>query len=420
MVISGLLPATRTERILAGGALADSIGTGLYTTAGIVFFTRMVGLDAAQVGIGMAIAGLAGFVAAVPLGHLADRWGARDVAMGLALVQAVLMAAFAMVQSFPGFLLVVTLFCAAERGTWTARSAMVAKLLPDQSRVRVQAYMRSVFNVGVSVGALIAGVALHSDSRAVFTAVLLGNAVSFAIYAAFAGRLPRVLPVHGVKGAERMSLPVLRDWPFLSLGLLNGFLSIHAMVLLIGLPLWLSEHTSVPRAMLSGLFLLNTVMAVLLQVRASRGADTVRGASRALALSAGATGLACVLFAPASLVPTWIAIGLLVAGTVALTVGELLQSAGGWGVSFGLTQGGAHGSYQGAFSLGDALKDTLGPILVVSLAISFGLAGWLMLCGLFVIAGLLVEPATRWAQRQDREVPAARPVSADAVPVAVG
>jgi MFS family permease len=418
VAVCKLLPTTRAERILAGGALVDSLGTGLYTTAGVVFFTRVVGLSAAQVGIGMAIAGVAGLLAAVPLGHLADRWGARDVAIALALAQAMLMAAFAAVQSFPGFLVVVTLFCAAERGTWTARSAMVAGLLPGRSRVRAQAYMRSVFNLGVSIGALLAGVALHSDSRASYTALILGNAASFAVYAAFAGLLPRVPPVREVAGAKTKSLPVLRDWPYISLGLLNGFLSIHATVLLIGLPLWLIGHTAVPRVVLSWLFLLNTGMAVLLQVRASKGAGTVRGASRALAASAAATGAACLLFAPAPLISAWPAAGLLILGTIALTVGELLQSAGSWGLSFGLTQGDAHGSYQGAFSLGDSLKDTLGPIVVVSLAISLGPAGWMALCGLFVAAGLLVAPMTRRAQRRDRVVSSpqvARPAAAAAV-----
>ncbi|MGP4014365.1 MFS transporter [Saccharopolyspora sp. 5N708] len=398
MVVSKLLPQTRTERVLAVATLADSIGTGLYTTAGMLFFTHVVGLSAVEVGLGMALAGIAGFLAPIPLGHLADRLGARDVAMALAGVQAILMAGFALVQSFSGFLVVVALFCAAERGTWTARSAMVAGLLPGSSRVRAQAYMRSVFNAGVSVGALLTGAALVSDSAGLYVALMLGNAASFALYAVIVGLLPRVPPIPRVGSATARTLPVLRDLPYLSVGLLNGILSIHHSVLLIGLPLWLSEHTEVPRVVLSWLFLLNTAMAVLFQVRASRGSDTVRGAARALGTSAIATGGACLLFAPAAHVSALLAACLLAAGTVALTLGELLQSAGCWGLSFGLTKGGAHGSYQGGFSLGDALRDTLGPILVVSLAISHGVVGWLILGGMFVVAGALVAPAARWAQ----------------------
>jgi hypothetical protein len=312
-------------------------------------------------------------------------------------VQTILMAGFALVQSFSGFLVIVTMFCAAERGAWTVRSAMVAGLLPDSSRVRAQAYMRSVFNAGVSVGALLTGAALVSDSAGLYMALMLGNAASFALYAVVVGLLPRVPPIPRVTSTTKRALPVLRDLPYLSLGLLNGVLSIHHCVLLIGLPLWLSEHTQVPRVVLSWLFLLNTAMAVLLQVRASRGSDTVRGAARALGTSAIATGAACLLFAPAAHVPALVATCLLVSGTVALTLGELLQSAGCWGLSFGLTKGGAHGSYQGGFSMGDALRDAVGPILVVSLAISNGVVGWLVLCGMFVIAGALVSPATRWA-----------------------
>jgi hypothetical protein len=276
--------------------------------------------------------------------------------------------------------------------------------------------MRSVFNLGVAAGALLAGAALQADSKGLYLTVILGNAASFAIYAVFASRLPRVAGLAGgTKRSLKEALPVLRDWPYLSLGLLNGFLSIHATVLLIGLPLWLSEHTSAPRVMISWLFLLNTVMAVLLQVRASRGSTTVRGAARALALSAAATAAACLLFAPAATLPTWAAVGLLVAGTVVLTVGELLQSAGSWGLSFGLTRGEAHGSHQGAFSLGDSLKDVLGPMLVISVAIALGTVGWLTLAALFAVGGMLVAPATRWAESHGSRQQDATPTPALAV-----
>ena len=42
-----------------------------------MFFTQIVGLSAAQVGLGLTIAGVVAFFFAVPLGRLADRIGPK-------------------------------------------------------------------------------------------------------------------------------------------------------------------------------------------------------------------------------------------------------------------------------------------------------------------------------------------------------
>jgi len=51
-------------------------------------------------------------------------------------------------------------------------------------------------------------------------------------------------------------------------------------------PLWLVERTDAPHTVLAWLFGTNTVMAVLLQVRAARGSETVAGSVRAVRRSA--------------------------------------------------------------------------------------------------------------------------------------
>jgi hypothetical protein len=41
----------------------------------------------------------------------------------------------------------------------------------------------------------------------------------------------------------------------------------------------------------------------------------------------------------------------------------------------------------------------LGPLLVTTVVLSWGTAGWLLLGGLFLAAGLAMGPAVRWADR---------------------
>jgi MFS-type transporter involved in bile tolerance (Atg22 family) len=78
---------------------------------------------------------------------------------------------------------------------------------------------------------------------------------------------------------------------------------------------------------------------------------------------------------------------LLVAATVLLTAGELLSSAGSWGLSYGLAVPERQGEYLGAFGLISQAAQVAGPALAALVVGAGGLA-WLAVGALFVVAGL--------------------------------
>jgi hypothetical protein len=125
---------------------------------------------------------------------------------------------------------------------------------------------------------------------------------------------------------------------------------------------------------------LNTVLVVALQVRASRGAETVTGAARVLRRSGWALFAACLVFALSAQAPL-----ALVAGMVVLTVAELWQSAGAWGLSFALAPEDRQGEYLGAFAMGTRIYDSAGPALVTALTLGAGAFGWAALGVLFLV-----------------------------------
>ncbi|MFD0527610.1 hypothetical protein ACFQ1I_11025 [Kitasatospora arboriphila] len=63
---SRLLHPDPTVRRLAAITLVNTLGNGLFMTLGALYFTRMLGLPAAQVGIGLTAAGLCGVLIGVP------------------------------------------------------------------------------------------------------------------------------------------------------------------------------------------------------------------------------------------------------------------------------------------------------------------------------------------------------------------
>ncbi|MFD8864256.1 hypothetical protein ACFV1F_07665 [Streptomyces sp. NPDC059590] len=81
------------------------------------------------------------------------------------------------------------------------------------------------------------------------------------------------------------------------------------------------------------------------------------------------------------------------------------QSACSWQIDFDLAPSDQVGQYQGFFGTGVAVARTLGPLLVTTLLMTWGLPGWLLLGGLFLGAGYAMGPAVRWAER-DRPRPA--------------
>ncbi|MFG1883180.1 hypothetical protein [Micromonospora sp. NPDC049102] len=176
-------------------------------------------------------------------------------------------------------------------------------------------------------------------------------------------------------------------------------MSMHFSLLTLALPLWIAGHTIAPVWMISVLTLVNTAMVVLLQVRAARGAVTLPGAARASRRAGAVIALACVLFAASGALPTPGAICLLCVGSLAHVIGELRHSAGGWGISCGLAPADAHGQYQGTYGMGYELGKMLAPVVVTSLALGWGVPGWLVLAGLFLLLGALVPPVVRWAGR---------------------
>src|SRR5260221_5277627 len=73
-----------------------------------------------------------------------------------------------------------------------------------------------------------------------------------------------------------------------------------------------------------------------LQVRASRTANTLTGATRAIRRAGGLLLMACVIFAISHSLPAAGAIAALAAGCALLTLGEVLHSARAWGISYSL------------------------------------------------------------------------------------
>jgi MFS family permease len=400
-----IIPPPGPARALAAAQLTDSIGLGGYLVCSALYFTRIVGLSPTQVGFGLTIAWALAFVVAVPLGHLADRRGPREVAMLLALVTAAGLALFLFVRSFVPFVLAACLYASAMSGLTAARQALLAGLVEAADRTRVRAALAAAINGGIAVGAALGGLALQFDTEAAYLAVFAVDAVSLVVSALVLLRLPVVAPAPaGAKGEPRLA--VLRDRPYALVSLLNMVLQLHTPMLTLAIPLWIVERTNAPGWTVSALLVLNTVSVVLCQVAVANRVNGLAGATRMVRYAGVVLLAACAVFATSGFgAPAWLAVAILLVAAALQAGAEMMQASGAWEISFGLAPEGRHGQYQGFFGSGFTIARMLGPLLMTTLVLGWGAAGWLLLGAVFLAAGIAMGPAVRWATRHHSRVP---------------
>jgi MFS family permease len=380
-------------------AVVQSLGFGVFLTSSAIFFTRTIGLTSAQVGIGLSVANVFGLLFTVPIGRLADRFGARVPLLASYLALAVLFTVYCGVDNFTSFVIVTGLISVGETSSNPLRLTLTRASFPPEEQIRVGAQMRSLFNVGFMLGAVLAGGALAVGTRPAFYAVVLFTAAAQAVCAVITWRLavPAHVPVRHEGGAKPRS--GLRDARFVGLALLVGVLELFQPILTVALPLWIITWTGAPASINAVLLVLDTAMVFLFQVVMSRGAETTSGSARMLRRSGTLLAGCCLVFALTQHAGAFVAVPLLLVGAVVLVLGEISQAAGAFGLSLHLPPPGRQGEYQGVFALGRGLQQTVGPVVVTTLAVGLGRTGWVVLAALFLVTGLVVVPLARSAEK---------------------
>lgn len=406
MTVDRLLPPPGLPRRLCLQSALYAVGSGVFLSGNAVFFTQIVGLSAAQVGVGISIAGVVAFVASVPIGALVDRLGPLRSWLIGALAEGCIYLAYPWARGVVAFFAIVILLALVESAGNSGRGAYTLDALDRGTRVKVLAYVRSALNIGFTVGALLGGLALATGSRSAIMAVPFLAGLLMLLNSLLIARLPK--PAHHEQtGPPPSRLAALRDRPFLAMSLLNGLVASHGVLLTVVFPLWLVERTNAPHALLAWLFALNTVLAVGLQVWAARGAESVPGAIRACRIAAAFIAVGCVAAMITAGTPRLVTILLLVVAYVGITFGELFQSGGGWGLVSELSPPTQRAQYQGAFRLGGQLQSMLGPAAFTALAVTWNPLGWLLIAALIALGALALGPAAR-ASATSRELASTR------------
>jgi MFS family permease len=287
-----------------------------------------------------------------------------------------------------------------ETAGWSGRGAYSIDVFPREERVQSQAFMRAALNIGFTLGALVSGIALAFDSDDLIRAVPVFTAVMLALNTLYITRLPDAAHDRTpTPTEEKVGRGALRNRGFLLLNVCDGVLGTNQVLLNIVIPLWLVQETDAPRVLLAWLFGTNTVMAVLLQVAAARGVNSVGTSLRASRISASFFVLSCLIVLVTHDTIGWTTIVLVWLGHVTVTGAELFQSAAHWGFMSELSDPDRRGEYQGAAQLGHTVGSVWAPAAYTFLAMNWGTTGWLLIGAIVVVATAGMPPAARAAER---------------------
>lgn len=394
-MIFRLLPDGRDRRILAAGIFVNSYGGGLFVTSSALYFTRVVGFTADQVALGLFLGSSVGLLAGVLVGQVADRYGPRETQVAVMVFGAASMSGYLLAHTFPPFVLVCVCIGLTYAANDASRAPLIRRLGGDQQAV-YRAYLRSAQNLSWALGALTAGVAIQFDTPAAYRALIVARAAAFLGSAAVQWFLPRLAAVPAPPASGRWE--ALRDRTYLTATALNCLVRMHTAVPVFLLPLWIVGNTQAPRWLVAGMLLVNTLLIVVLQVPVSRGVHDQRAAGQRMRWAGGALFAGMALMASAAGPGALVAAGLLAAGMVVYTLGELWQAAAEMEWTFGLAPAHAQGQYAGVFGLGTGIAEALGPVVMV-LCLRWGLAGWLLVGAGFLVVGAVSPPLVAMAER---------------------
>lgn len=403
-------------RVLATSTLVGAVGRGILLTMTVLYLGLIVGLGAGEIAIVVGAGSASGLICGVIAGHLSDHVSAKRLLLGGVIVESLAFLSYALITDLQQALLATCVAQGAASTGSSARSAILGRAFRGETRVRARAVLRTLTNVGVAVGSALAAVPLASGSAGAYRAALVVAAVVYLLAQLNLVRLPAHVDVTAVSSpgavprrAFRRGLSISRHSPwrdprYLLLTVLSGVFGIELSIGAVGVPLWVVHDTSAPRTIIPALLIINTAIVIAFTVPLSRSTHRVRTAGRATLAAGGLMVLACGGYAIGHGLPVIWACGALMAAAAAHAFAEVLEQAGGWGLSFELADPVRIGSYQGVFGTGYSLGAAAGPALVTATAIAHGVAGWAVIATILLASAAGIAGIAERAARHRPEL----------------
>jgi len=351
----------------------------------VVYLTRDRHFTLVQAGFALAVYGAAAIAAGPISGWLSDRIGALPIMRASLLMSGSVVLLFPLARSRAAVYAATALWAACAELFRPASLAAITHVVASEERKPAYALNRLAINLGMSIGPALGGFLAAVSFRAMFlvdalTTIIAGLVLTFAPWHAATGG--RSVDSDSLsRGDTRSLLHDRRLLIFLSASFLVGIVFFQHES---ALPLYLVQYLSLSPAFYGGLFTVNTLLIVALEVPLNRATSHW---PNAWALFTG-----CMLFAIGfgSLAVVSSATGVLV--TVVLwTFGEMMLFPAMSAHLGDIAPVEQRGAYMGAYSMSLSVALASGPWLGTQLLASAGPIGvWSIMFVLGALAAVLM------------------------------
>src|SRR5712671_1677883 len=295
----------RVVLLLQAGNAFSWFGYGLILPFEIIYLHEFRGFSTATAGLVLAAILGAGTLVTLPSGALLDRFRAKPILIAANLASALGYAVLAFVDR-PWQAFACAVIGGAGVGvTRTANQTLLITLITPEQRVASFALGRAAQNLGLGLGAAIAGCVISSaqDLRS-FEALYLFDAITYAALALVVLAVvpnPRVAAANPDTAREGFRA-VARDRKFVVLATVNLVLIIVGYALFANiLAPFVKAHTHVGPGAIGILFVFNALFVAIAQVPATRLFERMHRA-RIFATASGLFAIALLGVLPATLI----------------------------------------------------------------------------------------------------------------------
>ena len=270
---------------LEGAVLVNAVGTGMVLPFVMIYLHNVRGIGLATAGLIVATFAAVSFVITPVAGWIVDARGPRATLAASLVIMALGYAMFPLIRDAWQAFALMAVAGIGNGGFWPSQSALLAGLTTRETRSTAYAVQRSVFNLGIGVGALVGGLVATTSEPRTFTVLFLIDAATFVAYAATLGAVPdpevAEASSDGPSGGYR---DVLRDRVLLGVVGLNvvyvtaGFAQLEATF-----PVFARNEVGVSERVIGLIFLVNVLVILIVQLPVVR---LLEGRSRMAALAA--------------------------------------------------------------------------------------------------------------------------------------
>ncbi len=317
-------------RRLFVGIAFSALGSGLTMPFLYVYLSQVRGIETSTVGFLFAWMGLLGFVGSPLGGTLIDRYGPRPVMIIGLTAEAIGVGSLGFVENTWHAFTVASFITLGTVGLYPAATAMLTRLVPEDSREKVYGFQFMLMNAGLGVGGIISAMLIHVGDPSSFQRLYFIDALSYVVYIGLVISLPRGTGAMEKRDAEQELGPqpgwgvVLRDRTLIRVVTISivvitfGYAQFEA-----GFTAYATEVAGVPPRWLGWAFGANTAAIVLGQLVALK---LIRGRRRTtmLALCAATWSASWAVIGFSDALDGRVAIAMVILGLGLFGLGETL------------------------------------------------------------------------------------------------